>query len=75
MIITEETIDLLRQQLQSWRQTGQRIAFVPTMGNLHDGHLRLVDEAKKHADRVVVSIFVNPTQFAEGEDFTRYPRT
>jgi pantoate--beta-alanine ligase len=75
MIISVETIDSLREHLQTWRQSGQSIAFVPTMGNLHDGHLRLVDAAKNHADRVVVSIFVNPTQFAEGEDFTSYPRT
>jgi pantoate--beta-alanine ligase len=75
MLTTEETIVSTRQQLQSWRQSGQTIAFVPTMGNLHAGHLGLVDEAKKHADRVVVSIFVNPTQFAEGEDFSCYPRT
>ncbi len=75
MQITVETIDSIRGHLQIWRQSGQSIAFVPTMGNLHDGHLRLIDEAKQHGDRVVVSIFVNPTQFAEGEDFTRYPRT
>ncbi len=59
----------------SWREQGERIAFVPTMGNLHAGHLQLVKQAKSLAPRVVVSIFVNPLQFAQGEDFGVYPRT
>jgi len=69
------TIPALRETIRSWRTFGDTVAFVPTMGNLHAGHLRLVEEARKLASRVVVSIFVNPTQFCAGEDFGAYPRT
>lgn len=65
----------LRQLLSNWRGRDESIAIVPTMGNLHDGHLSLVRAATSAADRVVVTIFVNPTQFGDGEDFDSYPRS
>lgn len=68
-------IEELRATVRGWRRDGQVIGFVPTMGNLHDGHLTLIDMARQRADRVVASIFVNPLQFGEGEDFSSYPRT
>lgn len=69
------TISELQTTLNSHRKQGQRIGFVPTMGNLHAGHISLVNLAKQHSDIVVASIFVNPTQFGVGEDFDSYPRT
>ncbi len=72
---TLSTIEQVRTILNSERQAQRRIAFVPTMGNLHEGHLTLVREAQKTGDRVVVSIFVNPMQFGANEDLDNYPRT
>lgn len=72
---TIEQISTLRERVAGWRRAGQRVAFVPTMGNLHAGHLALVAEARRLAERVVVSIFVNPLQFGPQEDFGAYPRT
>jgi pantoate--beta-alanine ligase len=70
-----QDIPRLRERVAKWRRNERRIGLVPTMGNLHDGHLSLVKRAMRLADRVVVSLFVNPLQFAPSEDFERYPRT
>ncbi|MBZ8132355.1 pantoate--beta-alanine ligase [Afifella sp. IM 167] len=71
---TIDTVEELRAQIAAWRKAGDKIALVPTMGALHAGHLMLVEAAQAKAERVVVSIFVNPSQFGPNEDFSRYPR-
>lgn len=72
---TETTIAGVRAAVKAMRRAGPSIAFVPTMGNLHQGHITLVEDAKRRADVVITSIFVNPTQFGANEDFDKYPRT
>ncbi|NOZ53275.1 MAG: pantoate--beta-alanine ligase [Gammaproteobacteria bacterium] len=74
-MLQHQSIQRIRAQVRQWRVAGETLALVPTMGNLHRGHLHLVDVAKKNADRVVVSVFVNPLQFVPGTDFENYPRT
>lgn len=74
-MLTFKNLQGLRTSVTDWRGRHQRIAFVPTMGNLHAGHFSLVELARQHADKVVASVFVNPTQFGPNEDFDRYPRT
>jgi pantoate--beta-alanine ligase len=74
-MLTVHTVRELRQAVAGWRRAGQRIGFVPTMGNLHAGHLALVHRARQACERVVASVFVNPLQFGPNEDFDRYPRT
>lgn len=74
-MITNSDLKTLRQTLRDWRREGLSIALVPTMGNLHDGHISLLARAREIADRSVVSIFVNPIQFGRGEDYERYPST
>lgn len=69
------SVAALREFIRQWRQAGHSVGFVPTMGNLHAGHIKLVSSARQQADKVVVSIFVNPTQFGPNEDFASYPRT
>ena len=72
---TVTTIAAVREHVQAWRREGLRVAFIPTMGNLHAGHVSLIEAARRHGERFVASIFVNPMQFGQNEDFAHYPRT
>jgi len=72
---TVTTIAAVRERVRQWQREGQRVAFVPTMGNLHAGHISLIEEARRRGDRFVASLFVNPMQFGPNEDFAHYPRT
>lgn len=74
-MFTTQDIAQIREQIRLWKRQGETVAFVPTMGNLHLGHMTLVKEAAQRADHVVVSIFVNPLQFGQNEDLDAYPRT
>ena len=74
-VAVSSTVKDLRARVARWRRAGERVALIPTMGALHDGHLELVRIAKQRCDRAVTSIFVNPAQFAPTEDFDKYPRT
>ena len=75
MIEVIDRLEALRDRVATWKRDGLRVGFVPTMGNLHAGHHSLVHLAREHVDRVIASVFVNPTQFGPNEDFARYPRT
>lgn len=70
-----DSLAALRTQVNSWRRAGEKIAFVPTMGNLHEGHASLFEQARKYGTKVVASIYVNPMQFGLNEDWSKYPRT
>ncbi|KLJ00307.1 pantoate--beta-alanine ligase [Luteimonas sp. FCS-9] len=75
MIETVDSLPVLRERIADWKRAGLRVGLVPTMGNLHAGHFSLVEALRARVDRVVASVFVNPTQFGPNEDFARYPRT
>jgi pantoate--beta-alanine ligase len=72
---TVTTIAAVRERVRGWQREGLKVAFVPTMGNLHAGHVSLIEAARRHGERFIASIFVNPMQFGPNEDFAHYPRT